>query len=160
MDEMARCDVSRERGASVVAVLVLLVILGGLSVVALAALPSDPSTPTDALDGGTAGGGLPGGAGTDAAPGHRRSPAAGALAAACTATARTIGAAAATKHAADGAFPATVAELVAGGWLSSPPALPGYELTLESTIGRPTGRILVNGQPADQGCAAEPPPGP
>ena len=147
-----------ESGVSLVGMLVVVVILGTLAALTVAALNSDLLGTSDVS--GLSPNADPGGSG--AGPGAAAGPrvAAGATTASCTANVRTLEQAAAAEHAADGAFPATVTELVTGHWLDEPPALPGYELTMESVGGRPTGRILVNGLPAAQGCATPPRPRP
>jgi hypothetical protein len=143
-----------ESGVSLVGVVVVLVILGALAALAVTALPSDPGTAgrlqglvpdDDLVDGG-------------AAP-RPRSPADAPATAACTITAQTLGTAWAAKHAADGTNPATLGELVATGYLSAAPDHRGYEYTLEAVGGRATGKVLVNGMPYQQGCAAAPHPG-
>lgn len=142
-----------DRGASLVGVLVVLVILGALATVAVAAVNSDvlgTASLTPAGDPGS-GGAVPGGT-----AGPPRSPTAGAAPAACLANVRSVEEAATAKHASDGAFPATLAELVAGRWLDEAPSQRGYDLTLETAAGRPSGKVLVNGLPAQQGCAAAP----
>jgi len=145
-----------ERGVSLVGTLVVLVILGGLAVVVLSAWPDDPSGTSATLRGLTSEANLAGGGAPNAAAGGPRSPVGDAGAVACTANVRSLEQAAATMHASAGTFPATVSELVGGRWLSEAPVSPGYALTMAVTDGQPNGRILVNGLPADQGCAAPP----
>lgn len=150
-------------GASLVGVLVVVMILGllgTLGLLAFSVLPSDPLG-TSNLQGLEPVGGGPanGGAAPGAAPGRPVSPVASAVTAACMSNVQLLVQAAATKQATDGAFPATVAELVTGRWLSEAPTLRGYDMTMESVGDRPTGKILVNDQPAEQGCAAAPRPG-
>jgi hypothetical protein len=154
--EMDR-DRRTESGLSLVGILVVILILGTLAALTVAALNSDllgTSALSGVSSGDLAGGGTRSGAATG--PGFR----AGATTASCIANVRTVEQAAATKHASDGVFPATVAELVTGHWLDEAPVLPGYALTIEVVGGRPTGKVLVNGSAADQGCAAPPRPGP
>lgn len=151
----------REGGASLVGVLVVVMILGllgTLGLLAFSVLPSDP-VGTSSLKALEPGGDLAGAGASSTVSGRPRSPTAGGASAACMSNVRVIGQAAATKHATDGAFPATVDELVQGRWLSEAPSLRGYDLTMELVGGQPTGRILVNDQPAEQGCAAAPRPG-
>lgn len=138
--------------------LVVLVILGGLAVLVVTAWPTDPSGTSATLRGLTSEANLAGKPAGGAAA--LRTPVAPADAAACTANVRSVEQAAAAKHASDGAFPATVAELVAERWLATAPALAGHELTMEAIGGRPTGKILVNGRPAGEGCATPPRSGP
>lgn len=150
----------RESGLSLVGVLVVLVILGGLAALAVAALPGDGAGTSGPLQ-GLIPGELPDGGSASGVPaGLPASPAAGARVAACLANVRSVQQAAGGKHAADGSFPATVAELVAGHWLADAPVQRGYDLMMEAVGGRPSGKVLVNGLPADQGCAAAPRPGP
>lgn len=141
--------VGPERGASLVSLLLVVVVLGALAALAVTALPNDPSGTASPLPGRTPSSG-------GATPGAPRSPAAGAADAACTSTARTLAASVAAKQAVDGAFPATVEEMVAAGYLASAPSVRGREFSLEAVGGRPTGKVLVNGLPSEQGCAAAP----
>jgi hypothetical protein len=155
-----KLHVDPDRGASLVGVLVVLVILGALAAVAVAVVNRDVLD-TAALsrlapasipeEGGPVAGG---------APAPPRSPTAGASPAACLANVRTVEQAAAAKHASDGAFPATVAELVSGHWLDEAPSQRGFDITLEAAAGQPSGKVLVNGLPAEQGCAGAPRSGP
>ena len=131
---------SRDRGASLVSVLLVLVVLGSLAGLALMALPDEPSV----------GPSLDASAGAPSTSAQPRSLPDGATQAACTATVRAVEQAAAAKLAVDGRFPATVEELVSGGWLSTVPVLRGYQLLIDTA----TGKVLVNGLPAGQGCAA------
>lgn len=143
--------VEREGGMSLIGLLVVLAILaalGGMAVLAVSRLARDPTATSARLSGLTQTAGPAGGL---LAPG---SPADGPNVAACIANARSVERAAAAKQAADGAFPATVDELVDGRWLAEPPVLRGYALTMEVSGGRPTGKVVVNGVPAEQGCVA------
>jgi len=150
--------VDRDQGASLVGILALLVVLAAMGAAVFTLLNKDLLGTSDlsALTQDEPGAGP----GSSAPTSRPRSPAAGATSAACTADVRTLEQAAAVKHAADGAYPTAIAELVAGHWISEAPALRGYELTLEVVGGTPTGRILVNGLPADRGCNGEPRPAP
>ena len=148
--------VGGERGASLVGTLVVLVILGALAIFVVRAWPSgSPGTSATVrqLAAEANGVGSP-------APAQPRPPTAVASTAACQASVRTVEQAAAAKRASDGTFPTGIAELVGGRWLAEMPSLPGYELSMESVGAAPTGRVLVNGRPADQGCAAPPRTGP
>lgn len=150
-----------DRGASVVGVLVVLVILGALAGLAFVALPTDPSGTSSRLEGlGPDLSAVRGGPASSTASTRPPSPVAGATTGSCATTARTVQTAVGAKQAADGVAPSSVSELVAGGWLSQAPALRGYELTLEQAGGRPTGKVLVNGLPAEQGCSVPPKSGP
>jgi hypothetical protein len=131
---------SRDRGAGLVSVLVVLVVLGSLAGLAFMALPDGPPV----------GPSLDASAGAASTPAQPRSLPDSATEAACTASVRAIEQAATAKLAADGRFPGSVEELVIGGWLSAAPVLPGYQLLIEAA----TGKVLVNGLPAGQGCAA------
>ena len=145
-----------EGGASLLGVVLVLVILGalgGLAVLAVNRLVADPSLTSARLNGLVP----PDAVADGGAAARPRSPAFGPSITACTATVRSVEQAVAAKHATDGTYPATVAELVAGRWLSGPPVLGGHELTMEVAGGRPTGKVLVNGLPPEQGCAAPQP---
>lgn len=142
-------------GASLLGVLVVVMILGalaGLAVLSITKLAYDPAATSTRLSGLTPSGGLIDG-GSSATATRPRSVANDASAAACQTNVRTIEAAAAAKRATDGSFPATIDELVAGRWLDEAPVIRGYELTLQTLGGRPTGKVLVNGLPANEGCA-------
>lgn len=136
-------------GAGLLGLLVLLVVLGALVAVALAALDGD--------DGGSGGLGsvAPGGpapvAGA-AGPGGPAGLAGAATRAACAEDVRTLESAMAADHATRGSYPATLEELRAHGFVSELPARPGVAFAPEVVDGRPTGRILVNGLPAAEGC--------
>ena len=145
-----------ESGVSLAGTLVVLVILGALALFVVRAWPSgSPGTSATvrqlAADANRAG---------SPAPAQARPPTAVAITAACQASVRTIEQAAVAKRTSDGTFPTDIAELVSGRWLAEVPSLPGYELSMEAVGGTPTGRVLVNGRPADQGCAAPPRTGP
>ena len=145
-----------EDGASLLGVVTVLVILGalaGLTVLAVTKLAYDPVATSTRLGGLTPSGGLVE-SGPSTVTAQPRSLADSASTSACQTNVRAVEAAAAAKHAADGRFPAAMSDLVAGGWLEEAPVIRGYELTLHTAGGRPTGKVLVNGLPADQGCAA------
>lgn len=149
-----------ERGASLVGLLVVLVILGGVAALAVVALPGGgggaPGPLQDLLPAGVPDGERASGVASSRPPALTT----GATTAACVANVKSIEQAAAAKHALDGAFPANIAELVAGHWLAEMPSVRGYDMTAEVVGGRPTGVILVNGQPGGQGCGAAPRIGP
>lgn len=145
--------VSGEGGASLVGTLVVLGILGALAIFVVRAWPTASpgnSATVRQLAEEASGVGSP-------APAQPRPPAAVASTAACQASVRSIEQAAAAKRASDGTFPTGIGELVSGRWLAEAPSLPGYDLSMEAAGGVLTGRVLVNGRPADQGCAAGPP---
>lgn len=73
---------------------------------------------------------------------------------ACTVDARTVATAVAAYEASRGSYPAGVDQLVTAGLLAQAPSSPGYAVTLESTGGTPTGRVLVNGMDPGAGCEA------
>ena len=162
---MVNDEVERQRGASLLSVLMVIMILGGLAGVAaygmsrvakdpLHASPGAGLTPEDRT---LLAGKAPPQGGASLAP---RRPTDGASTAACLSNVRTIEAASTAKFAIDGTFPATLAELVSGRWLPEVPDLKGYELTMEAADGQPNGKVLVNGLPSAEGCAAPPRPGP
>jgi hypothetical protein len=88
------------------------------------------------------------------APANSPSMPSAARQAACRANVEVVEAAIGTKHATDGAYPSSIDELVNGHWLDSAPTSAGYQMTIEVLDGQATGRLLVNGQPAAQGCAS------
>ena len=100
----------------------------------------------------TAGGAAGGGAAT-AGGGARGgvSPRAGATSAACQADYDSVQRALALA-AASGAAPASVADLLAAGWLAQAPANSGYTVELGATAAGT--QVLVNGQPGPAGCQA------
>lgn len=53
-----------------------------------------------------------------------------------------------------GHVPATLPELVAGGFLSELPARRGFTFAPEVVGGSATGKVTVNGRPGAEGCAA------
>jgi len=141
-------DRRQELGASLVGILVVLVTLGALAALAASALtgeqgvtgPADPATTTP---------------GTSTGDVTARRPAGSvgaASAAACKADAATLETAMNSAHAIDGAYPASVSDLVARGFLSEVPGRPGVAFAPEMVGGQATGRILVNGLPAAEGC--------
>lgn len=100
-------------------------------------------------DGAAAGGAATAGGGA----GGGLSPRQGATSAACRADYESVQRALALATAA-GTPPASVADLVAGGWLASVPGGSGYSLELAVT---PTGtQVLANGQPGPAGCDTAP----
>jgi len=144
---------------SLVGVLVVLVILSALGAMAAFAVSRVPTSPhlsglTPAEEAGLANK-TPG-----SGPSQPRSPVQAAAPAACMANVRLIEQAATAKFGIDGTFPATVTDLVSGRWLDEAPALKGYDLTMATVDGRPTGKVLVNDLAAEQGCAAPPRKGP
>lgn len=137
-------------GAGLLGLVVLLVVLGALVAVALAALDGD-----DDGSGGLGSVVAPGGplpVGGPAGPGGPAGLAGAATRAACAEDVRTLESAMAADHATRGSFPATLEELRAHGFVSELPARPGVAFAPEVVDGRPTGRILVNGLPAAEGC--------
>ncbi|MEJ7764456.1 MAG: hypothetical protein WKF86_03075 [Acidimicrobiales bacterium] len=162
---MVNDEVERQRGAGLVSVVIVIMILGGLAGVAAYGMTRVAKDPLDASPGAgltpadralLAGKAPPEGS-ASLAP---RRPTDGASTAACLANVRVIEEAASAKFAIDGSFPATLAELVSDRWLAEVPDLKGYELTMEAAEGRPNGKVLVNGLPSTEGCAAPPRPGP
>ena len=138
-----------EGGASLVGTLVVLVILGALGILVVKAWPSGtPGTSATLRQLTSEANGV-----ESPAPVPARPPTAAANTGACQISVRTIEQAAAAKRASDGTFPTGIDELVSGRWLAEVPNLPGYELSMEAVGGASTGRVLVNGRPADQGCA-------
>ena len=156
-----------------VSILMVLVVLGTLAAAAMVYVgglgdvlggtdrPASPEgggaplgpTPAGLLE-QTAGGAAAGGAATaggGAGGGH--SPRQGATSAACRADYESVQRALALATA-SGAAPASVADLVAAGWLASAPGGSGYTLELAAT---PSGtQVLVNGQPGPAGCDVAP----
>jgi hypothetical protein len=138
-----------EQGVSLVGTLLVLVILGGLAAVTVASLPSGD---TRALLGGGSSSRSP------LAPNRPPSLTAAAATAACQADEQTIEEAVAAKHAVDGRYSASLGDLVAGHWLSQVPVAGGYQFTLQTEGGIPTGRVLVNGGIGIAACNALPAP--
>jgi hypothetical protein len=139
-----------ERGFSLVGTILVLVILGGMATVVVASLPSGGG-----LDPVLGGSSAPPGASVSAGPPAPRPPSliGSAAIAACQADERSIEEAVAAMHASTGSYPATVAEMVSGHWLTQSPNLAGFRFSLETTDGRPTGRVLVNGSAGVGGCS-------
>ena len=110
-------------------------------------------TPVGVLE-QTAGGGAAGGAATGGGGARGGiSPRAGATAAACKADYESVQRALALAVASGGA-PASVADLVAAGWLASAPANSGY--TVELGAGGGGTVVTVDGQPGPAGCDSAP----
>jgi hypothetical protein len=140
---------AKEAGASLVGTLVVLAILGVLATLAARSVTSSDNS----LDlRPEVGPGDPSTASTSAS-GRRVSPAAAATLLACQLDERSVESAVAGMHAAVGRYPGTMTELVAGGWLTEPPASGRSTFTLETGSGGPTGRVLVNGHPGAEACA-------
>jgi hypothetical protein len=153
-------------GVSLLSTLIVLVTMGALGAVVLTSLPfGDSSSETQTrsvlneLNAPTPAGQAVQGAAAEANMGG--SPAvkppslpASARTAACRANVGVVNTAVATKHQTDGTYPSSIDELVAGRWLDAAPSTLGYEMSLETAGGQPTGRVLVNGQPGLQGCDA------
>ena len=138
-------------GAGLLGLVVLLVVLGALVAVVLAALDGEDDDGSGGPGTVAAPGGPPPVAG-EAGPGGPAGLAGAATRAACAEDARTLESAMAADHATSGSYPTTLEELRARGWVSELPARPGVEFAPEVVDGRPTGRILVNGSPAAEGC--------
>ncbi len=140
----------REAGSSLLGVLLVLFILGSLAALVYVTMGpgTDHATRLDmAPDAGQGEG-----AGATGAP----SPIAGATAGACKATYQAVEAAQAAKNAKEGSNAASVAQLVAEGWLSQTPSTDGYTIDLEVVDGDPTGRVLVNGTGGIEACESLP----
>ena len=137
-----------ERGFSLVGTILVLVILGGMATVVVASLPGrDPNL---VIGGSNA---APGASASAGSPAPRPPSLIGSAAiAACQADERSIEEAVAAMHASTGRYPATVAEMVAGHWLTQSPTVTAFAFSLETTGGRPTGRVLVNGSVGVGGC--------
>ena len=136
---------SGEPGSSLVGVVLVVAILAGLAVVVVASLGSDGK-----VAGTVAGVGL-------TRPGDPNAPAAGGLpsaasVAACMADVATLEAAMAAANALRGSYPGSLAELQSSGFLSEQPERVGLSFAPETVEGKATGRILVNGRSADEGC--------
>lgn len=138
-----------EGGLGLVGMLVVLAVLGALVVLAVSSLGGDEG-PIGAAGPGT--GLVPGGAAPGAVGGAGALVGASSVAA-CSADVAAIESALAAANATLGRFPATVPELVTSGFLSEAPDRPGFAFSVEMVAGSPTGRVLVNGRPADEGCA-------
>ena len=139
----------REAGSSLIGVLVVLVILGAMAAAVVATLGRDEQTAT-ALSQLTPGGTMD--SGTPAAGPIAAGPIAASSVAACRADVATLETAMAAVHASSGTYPASLAELQASGLVGDLPEIPGLTFGPEISGGQPTGRILVNGRPADEGC--------
>lgn len=151
-------------GVSLISTLVVLVTLGAMSAIVFSALSKGESKSTketkallDELNAPTPAGQAAAGAAAEAdmaGASAARPPSLAGMArtSACKANVGVLQAATATKHASDGAWPASVDELVAGHWIDSAPSTAGYHITLEVVGGQPTGQVLVNGRPGAQGC--------
>lgn len=163
-------------GVGLLSTLMVLVILGALSAIVLTSLPfGDRTSETQAKsllneanaqgDAGklvgapTPAGQTLGGAAAEAdmgGPSAANPPSLPSTArtAACKANVGVVDAAIAAKYATDGAYPASMEELVVGHWLDAAPATAGYQMSLEVVGSQPTGRLLVNGKPGVDGCDA------
>jgi hypothetical protein len=156
-------------GVSMISTLAVLVIMGALSAVVLSSVPfgdssSDPQTQSlmnDMNVGPTPAGQVAGGAaveanmgGPSAGAGNPPSLASNARTAACRTNVDVVATATRTKQATDGAYAASIDELIAGKWLDSAPDTKGFAMTLEVVEGKPTGQVLVNGKPGAQACDA------
>ncbi len=144
----------REAGSSLIGVLVVLVILGAMAAAVVATLGRDEQTATalsQLTPGGTMDSGTPA-AGPIAAGPIAAGPIAASSVAACRADVATLETAMAAVHASSGTYPASLAELQASGLVGDLPEIPGLTFGPEISGGQPTGRILVNGRPADEGC--------
>ena len=135
-----------EAGSSLLGILMVLMILGAMAgLVYMTMGPgTGPRTTLDMVpdDAGEGGGGAA----------NAPSAVAGASAGACRANFQAVDAAQAAKNAQEGTNAASVAQLVAEGWLSEPPKTDGYTIDLEMVDGEPTGRVLVNGTAGVEAC--------
>lgn len=145
-----------EGGLGLVGMLVVLALLGALAVLASSSLGGDDDPIGAARPGsrlvpaaGAAGAGPGGGTGGGAAGLVSASSVA-----ACQADVAAIESAMTAAHATLGRFPATVAELVTSGFLSAAPHRAGFAFSLEIVNGSATGRVLVNGRPAEESCTS------
>lgn len=137
----------RELGGSLVGLLVVLVAIGAMAALAVSALSGNLATdPLSGLaptsPGHEAASGPAGAAGlTGAAAG-----------AACRSDVATLESAMGAAQAVNGTYPASLAELRAMGFVSELPDRPGLAYSPEVAGTSGTGRILVNGLRADEGC--------
>lgn len=145
-----------EDGLSLVGMLVVLALLGALTVLAVSSLGGDDDLIGAARPGsrlhpaaGAAGAGPGGGTGEGAAGLVGASSVA-----ACQADVAAIESAMTAARAVLGRFPATVAELVTSGFLSEVPHRAGFAFSVEMVNGSATGRVLVNGRPAEESCTS------
>jgi hypothetical protein len=139
-----------QAGASLLGMVIVIAILGVLAMVASKAVTSpdlviDPGSQPAPAEASTA---------PPSSPARPVSPATAAAVAACRLDERSVEDAATAMYASAGRYPTTIADLVAGRWLAAPPANTRYTLTLETVADRPTGRVLVNGNPGVAGCDA------
>jgi hypothetical protein len=146
-----------ERESGLVGLLVVLVVLGAMAAVAFTALGGSDGEPTS----------NPSGLAAEVVPAAKadlgavarsgealRTGIADQASNACTADVRTVATAVAAYEASRGSYPGAVDQLVTAGLLTQAPSSPGYAVTLESTGGKPTGRVLVNGMDPSAGCEA------
>lgn len=117
--------------------LVVLVALGGIAAVVMAATGGEGNPAPGAGPAGVQGGARPAGA---------------AAVAACRADVAALDTALAAALVTDGTYPGALSELTARGYLSAPPDSPGRAFSAEEVDGRPTGRVLANGRPSQEGC--------
>lgn len=166
--DIGQRDTGRESGFGLISMVVVLVILGSLVVITMKGL--DQLGKSTATVTGTGGGGVGGpvaptpGLGLVAIPPDlggngptgRVAGASGprpvATAAACKGDYASVEHALAVSQATAGPPVATVADLVARGFLSTAPSNRGYTIELRPTPDQPLPQIMVNGQPGIAAC--------
>lgn len=133
-----------DEGMSLIGLLVVLVVLGAMAAVVASTLTGETGTltlleqasPELGAEAPARPAGLPGAASSVA----------------CRTDVATLETAMGTAQAIEGTYPASLSDLMARGFLSELPNRPGLLYAPEVIDGRATGRVLVNGLPAGDGC--------
>jgi hypothetical protein len=136
----------REAGTSLVGLLLVVAVLAGMATVVVASLGENDKVARTVAGVGPTG---PGEGVTPAGAGNLPDAAS---TAACQADVAVLESAMAAAHAVRGTYPVSLSELQTGGFLSEQPARPGVTFTPETVEGKATGRVLVDGLPAAEGC--------
>lgn len=146
-----------DAGLSLISLLFTLVILGLMAAIAVKigdGSKKDSAETSGLLSqmGGAAGAADAVAGGVQAGAGGVAGIAGSAASAACRANVAIVERALETLKTQGEALPASVDELVARGKINQIPSVRGYTLSLEVVDGSPTGAVLINDRPANEGC--------